>query len=315
MKILLATDGSDRANAATDFLNACPLPADTEVVLISVIDKVVFGGEKPSKIIESSKYDDDHQRMLLETKQILHQDAEEHLDRTAARLTGKQVTARLIKEGHPAREIVRAAEQQSADIVIVGTHGLGGMKRFLLGSTSDDVMRYAPCSVLIVRQNDAEASDAEIVSQAGTEDHPLKILLAFDNSPSALKATELCASLSSNANNEVTALSVMPVVHLFRQDVRQQLGWLWKERLKSVKKGLEWVSKTLTAKDINVTTLLKENSDIQHEILDTASELDTDLIVIGDKGESSIKRFLIGSTTWRVAHHAPCSVLIVRVCN
>ena len=313
MKILLATDGSDNANAATDFLRSCPMPADTELTLITVIDKVVFGGEKPSQLIKSDKYDEDHQRMLLETEQMLRHTAGEILDEAESRLQGSiSVKDKLVRTGHPSREIVREAEHLATDIVIVGTHGVGTMKRFLLGSTSDDVMRYSPCSVLIVRNRHGETeSTVDIDSQP----QPLKILLAFDNSPSARKATELCASLSAGVENDITALSVMPVVSMYRQDVRQQLSWIWQEQKKAVQKGLEWVTDVLTKKHMKVSTLVKESSDVKYEILDTAEALESDLIVIGDKGESALKRYLIGSTTWRVAHHASCSVLAVRVCS
>ena len=308
MKILLAMDGSESANSAVDFMRRCPMPPDTKLTLITVIDKELFGGKL------SSTFDDEQRKLILDTKRMLRKDAADLLAETSAKFKDiGLVPSTIIASGHPSRQIVRAAKRLSADMIVVGTHGLGEVKRFLLGSTSDDVMHYAHCSVLIVRACEVIAeSDRKPESQSESAPHPFRVLLAFDNSAPARKATKLCASMSPNKNVEVTALSVMPLIHMFRQDIRQQLSWVWQERKKIAKKGLEWVSKTLSPVTANVSTQLKESSDVSHEILESAKEVDCDLVVIGNKGQGSVKRFLLGSVTRRLAHHAPCSVLAVR---
>ena len=53
--------------------------------------------------------------------------------------------------GKPASEIVEAARMWRADVIVVGSHGRGGLKRVVLGSVAEDVMRHAPCPVLAVR--------------------------------------------------------------------------------------------------------------------------------------------------------------------
>jgi len=68
----------------------------------------------------------------------------------AARVAG--VTARgLVRTGVPADVIVRTAEEESAAMIVIGTHGRGGVARFLLGSVADRVVRTATCPVLTVR--------------------------------------------------------------------------------------------------------------------------------------------------------------------
>lgn len=311
MKILLAIDGSESADVAIEFLRKWPMPRDSELILMTVINKDALGDEK------TYKFNDRQRQMLLETEHMLHQDAEEVLAVAETRLASAGMTAeKVIAAGHPAFEIIQTADNLSADIVMMGTHGFGGVKRFLLGSTSDEVMHYAPCSVLIVRSPDAESDNpVEATAETLQEPHPLKILLAFDNSRSARKATRLCTKLSSVSHNEVIALSVLPLMHMFRQDVRQQLSWVWQERKKAAKKGLEWANKILTPVSSKVSTLLKESTDVSQEITDTAAAIKCDLIVIGNRGESKVKQFLMGSVTRRVVHHAPCSVLAVRKCK
>jgi nucleotide-binding universal stress UspA family protein len=55
------------------------------------------------------------------------------------------------REGDPAEVIIQVASEQQADLIIVGSRGLTGIKRFLLGSVSEKVSRHAPCSVMIIR--------------------------------------------------------------------------------------------------------------------------------------------------------------------
>jgi nucleotide-binding universal stress UspA family protein len=60
--------------------------------------------------------------------------------------------------GPPAKEIVRVARSVGADLVIVGTHGRRGVRRLVLGSVAEEVLRSAPCPVLVVRGKDWAAS-------------------------------------------------------------------------------------------------------------------------------------------------------------
>ena len=57
----------------------------------------------------------------------------------------------LVWEGEPGTAIVEAAIAESADLVVVGTHGRSRVGRLVLGSVSDHVVRHAPCPILIVR--------------------------------------------------------------------------------------------------------------------------------------------------------------------
>jgi nucleotide-binding universal stress UspA family protein len=193
------------------------------------------------------------------------------------------------------------------DLIVMGNHGLGDVKRFLLGSTSDRVMQYAACPVLIVRPDHTGDTDDSMLL-----DHPLHILLACDDSRHARYAAEFCASLPMAGETEVTALSVLPLVTLYRQDVTQQLEWMWKEKRKVAEAGLAWVTENLDWKTQHLRTRIEEHPDVSEAIVDAADEFDVDMVVIGDKGTGAIKRFLLGSITRRIAHHAPCSVLVVR---
>ena len=87
---------------------------------------------------------------------------------------------------------------------------------------------------------------------------------------------------------------------------------LWLEKKKQALAALERVKEEIGLTTKHVETQLRESPDVSDEILQAATELDSDLIVLGHKGKGAIKKFLLGSVTTRIAHHAPCSVLAVR---
>jgi nucleotide-binding universal stress UspA family protein len=302
MKILMATDGSDTARAAVDFLAAFPLPPGTEVTVITVLKEVLAG--------------DELQRLSAEHRQAFEQarasetaEAQQLLDGDVARLRAAGLTANsMLCTGHPPEEIVRLATELHSDIITVGSHGLSGFKRFLLGSVSDRVFEYAPCSVLIVKQAHAGGTDSAIPRQPGN----WRLLLAFDDSPPARKAVELCAALPLPEDTAIKAITVLPLIRMYRQDIRQHLSWVWQEKKRAAELALQWLAAEVNWKQVKVTTQLLEHTDVAQAILDGAAEFDSELIVVGQKGRKTVERFLRGSVTARVAHHAACSVLSVR---
>lgn len=66
---------------------------------------------------------------------------------------GLQVTRKVV-EGHPFAEIVKYAKENSTDLVVIGTHGRGAIAHMLLGSVAEQVVRKAPCPVLVVRDEE-----------------------------------------------------------------------------------------------------------------------------------------------------------------
>lgn len=73
-----------------------------------------------------------------------------------------------VREGGPREVIADDAKAWSADLIVVGSHGYTGLKRFLLGSVAQSVVGHAPCSVEVVRERPADTTGAE--SEGGTDD-------------------------------------------------------------------------------------------------------------------------------------------------
>ena len=126
------------------------------------------------------------------------------------------------------------------------------------------------------------------------------------------EALDFCAELDLDETAAIEVLTVLPMVRLFRQDIRQELNWVWQQKKEAEKTELEEAAARLRRHGVAVTTDLVEAGDVSHAILEKGDEFEADLIVLGHKGKGAIARFLMGSVTPRIAHHACISVLAVR---
>ncbi len=299
MKILVATDGSESARLAVDFLAEFPFPADSAVTVITVIEPIL-------RKAEIDELNDEQAQAYEATRQSTKQAATELIDGEAARLkqAGRASTTRL-RSGNPAEEIVDTAEEMNADVIVVGSHGTGGIKRVLLGSVSERILNHAPGSVLIVKSRPA-------TDDTRSPDDGHQLLVAFDDSPPARHAVKLCAGMPLGDTASVTVLSVMALVKIFRQDVRQKMSLAWQGRKAAVEQALNWATRETDWNAAEVTPRIEEAENVSDAILDIAEADQSDLIVIGDKGKSAVTKFLLGSVTGHVARYAPCSVWVVR---
>lgn len=142
MKILLAVDGSPCSNAAVAEVCRRPWPPETEVHVVTVDRPVERSLLKASPTI----FDEVVKQQRADALKHLT----EAVETLEARAPGLRVMSMLL-EGFPKEAIVDEAERWEADLIVVGSHGYGPVKRFLLGSVSLAVATGAPCSVQIVR--------------------------------------------------------------------------------------------------------------------------------------------------------------------
>jgi nucleotide-binding universal stress UspA family protein len=141
MKVLLGIDGSQSSEATLQALVAMARPQETEVRILHVVELWPVH-------VHSSEWD----RELSVPRRATWTRAEETVARAARTLenAGFSVTT-AVKEGDPRKELIDAASEWHADLIMVGSHGRTGLDRLLMGSVSEAVARHAPCSVQIVR--------------------------------------------------------------------------------------------------------------------------------------------------------------------
>jgi nucleotide-binding universal stress UspA family protein len=147
-KILLATDGSEEAGRATRMATVLSEKVDSELHLVRV-------EPIPSALADSESvyYGAGYSKQMRE---IARQDASEKLDEEVQKIRGLggEVAGPHVRVGQPDAEIVRLAEEIEAGLVVVGSRGFAPLRRALLGSVSDSVVRHAHCPVLVVRSED-----------------------------------------------------------------------------------------------------------------------------------------------------------------
>jgi nucleotide-binding universal stress UspA family protein len=141
------------------------------------------------------------------------------------------------------------------------------------------------------------------------------IVVGTDGSPTAQEAVRQAAQLAKHLNSKVYIVSAYEPVAAGRlRDERQQvpedLQWTVNPR-EDVEQALKAGAAALQEDGVAVETLARQG-DPADAILDVAEEKGADLIVVGNKGMTGAKRFLLGSVPNKVSHHAPCSVMIIR---
>jgi nucleotide-binding universal stress UspA family protein len=141
------------------------------------------------------------------------------------------------------------------------------------------------------------------------------IVVGTDGSNTAQEAVRQASELARALGAKVYLVSAYePVPEGRLRDERQvlpaDLQWMVNPR-EDVEETLDQAAGALKAYGIEVETLPREG-DPADAILDVAEEKNADLIVVGNKGMTGAKRFLLGSVPNKVSHHAPCSVMIIR---
>ena len=139
-KIILATDFSDIAKHASYHAILLAQTYKAELKALHVFDKTAWNIPSHDYLAIDAVVAD------LEEARQRGRDTLKEL----AKSFGLKVET-IFAEGDPGHEIVRVAEELNADLIVLGTHGHGGWKRFTLGSVAELVVRHAPCAVLTIR--------------------------------------------------------------------------------------------------------------------------------------------------------------------
>jgi nucleotide-binding universal stress UspA family protein len=141
------------------------------------------------------------------------------------------------------------------------------------------------------------------------------IVVGTDGSDTATQAVRQAADLAGAVGARleiVSAYEPVPAQRLReeRRDTPEELEWAINPR-EDVEATLEVAAETARKAGVEVN-IYPRQGDPADAILDIAEEREADLIVVGNKGMTGAKRFLLGSVPNKVSHHAPCSVLIIR---
>jgi nucleotide-binding universal stress UspA family protein len=211
-------------------------------------------------------------------------------------LGGTVAQARL-SEGGAAEEIAALAEEVEAGLIAVGSRGRGRIRRLLMGSVSDAVVRHAHHPVVVVRWKPVV--------------FPAKILLATDGSEEAILAAQTAADLSERTGSELHVVHVGEIPFTHYPD-RYGYRALYEEDEKEARELLEAQIEKMKGAGVIVAQAHLRLGRADEGIVVLAEELGADLVAMGSRGLGGVKRALMGSVSDSVGRHAHCPVLIVR---
>jgi CPA2 family monovalent cation:H+ antiporter-2 len=207
-----------------------------------------------------------------------------------------------VDEGHAATQILQNSISSHADLIAMGTHGLSGFDRLLLGSVTEKVLRKAACPVLTVPP--AVATTGKVPYR--------RLLCPVDFSESSNAALKITFSLAKEADASVTLLHVFewppdsePLVYRFDIEAYRH----------AIEGEAESRLRRFITDDVRVwskpSTKLAWGKPYR-AILDTARAEEADLIVMGVRGRNPMDLTVFGSTTNQVIRQASCPVLTLK---
>lgn len=289
-KILLATDGSEDAELAVT------TAVDLAKVSASELHVVHVGPGLPLYELP------DYPAHFEEVVEVQRREAQRVLDEQVERAEGlgaTDVAAHLEMDERPDRAIVELGEKLGVGLVVMGSRGLRGLRRALMGSVSTSVVHHAHCPVLIVRGK--------------TVTLPTKILLAIDGSEDARLAANTAFDLSGRLESELHVVYVEPMPERHTKPVRFAVD-LPPEVVRSVEKEARTTLEKLVESmgEGKITQAHARTGSPAAEIVALAGELGVGLIVMGSRGLGGIRRALMGSVSDAAVRHARCPVMVVR---
>jgi nucleotide-binding universal stress UspA family protein len=236
----------------------------------------------------------------------LRQAAQEKLEQTRKAIEAQGVTivtAQASDSQDAVAAIADAVRAHGADLVVMGTHGRGGLSHAFLGSVTERALRTLDRPILAVKE-DPETAAKPIA----------KILLAVDFSTHSDRAVEVTAGLAARLS------AFVDVIHAFDfpPDYNPYLSALGVELERKIEadasERLEVIRKRLEKRQIRVNTHFRRGHP-DAVIADVARQIDCQLIVMGTRGRSGLSHVLLGSVAERTLRAAPCSVLCVKAAD
>ncbi|CAN5914483.1 hypothetical protein BH11VER1_BH11VER1_26030 [soil metagenome] len=224
--------------------------------------------------------------------------AAEALEKLRTRLPAEVSVELLVREGRPATEICRAAAETRTDFIFMTCHGRKGIKRVMMGSTAEEVVHDAPCSVLILKPVE------------GKSHLPLKIErlgVAFDESESSRAALALALRFMRHSVSQLDLISAIEPITLLAPEMAMISD---RERVQEAQMRLEKVCQDIPAA-IPIQTSLRLGKPWR-VIEEVVAENHCDLLIIGAHEYWRPGDWILGTTAEKVVRHAACPVLVVR---
>jgi len=225
----------------------------------------------------------------------MREDATSELDRIVAE-SGATARRIIFGDTSPARALHQVAEEEGADLLVVGSTHRGQVGRVLVGGVTAGVLHHAPCPVAVAP-----------LGYSARATRPASIGVGFDGNEEAQHALRLAGELARTCGAHVRVLAAIPTPVAATSPATYDREWLAEAR----EDGQEEVDDAIgtlratgveASGDVVVGLTFEELAALSHEV---------DLIVVGPRGWGPARRLLLGSTSERLVREAACPVIAV----
>ena len=240
--------------------------------------------------------------------------AQAHLDDLATQLLPEDVRGRtVVREGNAGYEVVSAAKALKADVIVLSTIGRSGLKRVVLGSTDERIVRHAHCPVLTVRRQMNESAMRLLALKKPLYPQRLpwrRILVPVDFSLTSLRALKIAVPLAKQSGARLLLLHVIEPNPYATGMEGAVLVMPEATVARNAKRQLPQVARRFVPKSVRAISLVAHGraADV---IVETAEQKGADLIVLSTHGHTGLARLLMGSTAEQVVRTAKCPVFVV----
>jgi nucleotide-binding universal stress UspA family protein len=234
----------------------------------------------------------------------------------------------IVARGNPVDVLLEAAELGDATLLVVGSVGMSGARRFMLGNVPNKVSHSARTDLLIVKTDPPRGGWRDGLSDAGPYS---KIIVGTDGSVTAMSAVDRAADLAAALGAELSIVCAYdPPSDAELERIATSSGsisaqWDADRSLRDVPDEFRWrIAGAAQAQDVlerSEEHAAKHGVDAEvravkgpapEVLISIAEEEDFELIVVGSVGMTGAERFKLGNVPNRISHHAPTDLLILR---
>jgi nucleotide-binding universal stress UspA family protein len=290
MKLLLAVDSITTLDILVDELMTRSWPSGTEARVLSIVED----SEVPLETWREEGYG------VAAVRREMRRRGEQITSLAINRLREIDIPVEVtVMRGNPAILIPFGARKWSADLILIRAHNRSDFRNWLLGSVAKSVVESAPCSVEVVRANDAADPCA---SNRG-----VRILLVTDGSDVSLAAAKAVAETSWPEPSQIKVVNVInPIIYSL-----EEIGLLSDKGTDQAHRAIGQAIAVLRDTPLKISGEVIAGA-TERQIIARAKNWDADLIVVGTNQRRGLKRLLFGSTSAIVANRAHCSVWVIR---
>jgi nucleotide-binding universal stress UspA family protein len=298
-KILVPLDGSAFAERAVETARAIAARQGAAIEFVSVHEP-----ELPPSRIGGAPVRDPRLNADIRASLLGYITRIEAAERARSALA---ITA-AFREGPVAEEIVAQITEGEASLVVMTTHGRGGVERLWLGSVADRVIRSATVPVLLVRPTETAAAslDPVVVAVEGSDQDDRIVASLIETVDIARARITLAHVVLPTPVAEVMEPAVLPPPDELAGVPAPELS----DRVHAAGRYLEWMAGPLRAGGAVVDTRVQRVGSAPRAILDIAREVGANLVVVGTAARTPLRRLFMGSVADKVVRSAHCNVLV-----